>query len=47
MNPEKIKKLQAQEAVVRIGGKGRKTSINILNNCRKMIKNEIDIRPIR
>lgn len=28
MNPEKLKKLQAQAAEIRIGGKGEETDIN-------------------
>jgi hypothetical protein len=31
MNPEKLKKLQAQAAQVRIGGKGMELSSNNLN----------------
>lgn len=36
MNPEKLKKLQAQAAQVRIGGKGMQYLINYLKLSRKI-----------
>lgn len=35
MNPEKLKKLQAQAAQVRIGGKGKESAWNNVEKCQK------------
>lgn len=40
MNPEKLKKLQAQAELVRIGGKGNKSSANKWNAHRKLHKSK-------
>lgn len=44
MNPEKLKKLQAQAELVRIGGKGRRSEWNNAKSRWKMRKTEINIK---
>jgi hypothetical protein len=43
MNPEKLKKLQAQAELVRIGGKGMKSCLNTSNKTRNSPKIQINI----
>lgn len=40
MNPEKLKKLQAQAELVRIGGKGKRNDRNGSEKLRKLIKSK-------